>query len=270
MKKLICFSLALVMLLSLAACDGIDENVAGNTPDIPEENTFDKEENISETDSNELSDSSVSDSVTDNTDTDDYDEIVNNDSVMYNELSDILTEEQINLHDKADTVYICFRGHPGHLAYLDSSFTDSLNDSNIQSLTAEDAPERYMINGITFFRCKGKISTMSMLRELALSVFTEDCLKELNYVKDWCLPIYMEINGQLYFWDLIETGGDSVEKKEYEVLSYSENEIIYNMINYVKRRVEDDNTVEYVTEKEVYLYRLVLTNNGWRYDKFRV
>ena len=96
MKRLICFILVMTMLLSLAACVGKTENAAENTADISEENSVDKKENISETDSNELSDSSVSDSVTDNTDTDDYDEIVNNESEVNKDSSEFPAEEQIS------------------------------------------------------------------------------------------------------------------------------------------------------------------------------
>ena len=83
----------------------------------------------------------------------------------------------------------------------------------------------------------------------------------------------MEINGRLYYWGLQGLPATSARDPEYELLSFTEKEIVYNTIQY-KTIVEFEHIegvgipVNSRIEKNYHINKLVLTDDGWRYEEF--
>ena len=96
-----------------------------------------------------------------------------------------------------------------------------------------------------------------------LSVFTE----EFHNKKNSGERKFHEHNGKLQYYSGSKGGRSlNVGEDEFELISKTENEIVFNLIGHYWATYPYDENTE-VNEKK-YTIRMVMTESGWRFDEF--
>ena len=120
---------------------------------------------------------------------------------VYTELADFLTEEQIQLYNKASEIYPLFNGMPDAVDYLHLSLQgrpwEEKNNYVVNYKRSDDIAETYRINDLFYVFCKGEYQTIDVFNDLCLSVFTDTYYKKLND-SGWGIPSFIQINDSLY------------------------------------------------------------------------
>lgn len=205
--------------------------------------------------------------------------------VIYDSLADFLSEEQIDLYNKALKIYPLFRGHPDSIDTLHLILNNASYDER-RSFSAELSSQRiqnndvisgyqysHKINRLNYLLSMGEYQSLSSLKDLCLSVFTNEYWCRLNrggsrFEYDRT-PQFLEIDGRLYY-NSVSMGGPfgynpSEYPDKYELTSVSDTEIDFNVIaHYKSSNVDPDYTV---TTKS-FPVKLVLTDIGWRFSLF--
>lgn len=192
--------------------------------------------------------------------------------VVYTDLSDFLTEEQIQLYNKASVIYPLFNGMPDDIDYLHLSLQgkswDEKNNYVVNYKLSGDMVETYRINGLFYVFCKGEYQTIDAFRELCLSVFTDAYYKELND-GGWEVPAFIQINDYLYHIVASKGGVFGYKPKEfpdtYTLISRSDTEIRFNVIGHY---IYPDGEQGYTEETRSFPISLTLADNGWRFSQF--
>ncbi len=120
---------------------------------------------------------------------------------VYTELADFLTEEQIELYNKASEIYPLFSGMPDAIDYLHLSLQGRSWDEKYNYVVnykrSDEIAETYRINDLFYVFCKGEYQTIDAFNELCLSVFTDTYYKKLND-SGLGIPSFIQINDSLY------------------------------------------------------------------------
>ena len=203
--------------------------------------------------------------------------------VIYDSLADFLSEEQIDLYNKALKIYPLFKGHPDgidtlHLSLKNASY-DEIKAFKVELFSRRE-DDNYVISGYqynhtindkTYLLCMGEYQSLNSLEELCLSVFTNEYWNQLNCIKGEYkgIPQFIEIDGRLYY-NLVSMGGPfgynpSEYPDKYELTSVSDTEICFNVIGHYKSSNVDP---DYTVTTKSFPVKLVLTDIGWRFSLF--
>lgn len=214
---------------------------------------------------------------------DDSEQVYNEDYVLYDNLADFLSTEQIDLYIKAQKIYPLFKGHPDgidtlHLSLNNASY-DEINAFNAE-LSSLRERDNYVISGYqynhnindkAYLLCMGEYQSLNSLEDVCLSVFTNEYWNQLNCIKGEYkgIPQFIEIDGRLYY-NLVSMGNafgynPSEFPDKYELTSISDTEICFNVIGHYKSSNLDPN---YSVTTQSFPIRLVLTDIGWRFALF--
>lgn len=203
--------------------------------------------------------------------------------VIYNDLSDFLTPEQIALYNKAKVLFPLFHGHPDDIDILHLKLQNAAADE-ITAFSAELSSQRensnYVIDGyqcsqkindINYVLCMGAFQSIDSLKTLCLSVFADEYWNQLN-CNDGpqnSIPQFLEIDGRMYY-NSISIGGTfgynpSEFPDKYELTSVSDTEICFNVIGHYKSSNVD---ADFTVDTQSFPVKLVLTDDGWRFSLF--
>lgn len=188
-------------------------------------------------------------------------------SSVYTELADFLTEEQIELYNKAPEIYPLFNGMPDAIDYLHLSLQgrpwDEKNNYVVNYKRSDDIAETYRINDLFYVFCKGEYQTIDTFNELCLSVFTDAYYKKLND-SGWGVPSFIQINDSLYHISASKGGVfgyDPMESPDtYVLVSRTDTEIRFDVIGHY---AQDD-----TEETRSFPITLTRTESGWRFSQF--
>lgn len=189
--------------------------------------------------------------------------------VIYDSLADFLSEEQIDLYNKALKIYPLFVGVPDGINTLHLTMNGADTQTVQEFLVNSDYPQNSLnINGLTYHMCIGEYQKLSDFKKLCLSVFTLDYFEQLNDTGRG-IPTFVEIDQHLYYAFTSKGGAFGYNPSEYpdkyELTSVSDTEICFNVIaHYKSSNVDPDYTV---TTKS-FPVKLVLTDIGWRFSLF--
>lgn len=109
--------------------------------------------------------------------------------VIYDSLADFLSEEQIDLYNKALKIYPLFRGRPDgidtlHLILNNASYDETRTfetELSSQQIQNNDVISEYhKINGLNYVLSMGEYQSLGSLKDLCLSVFTNEYWCRLN------------------------------------------------------------------------------------------
>ena len=186
---------------------------------------------------------------------------------VYTELADFLTEEQIELYNKASEIYPLFSGMPDAIDYLHLSLQgrpwDEKNNYVVNYKRSDDIAETYRINDLLYVFCKGEYQTIDAFHELCLSVFTDTYYKKLND-SGFGVPSFIQINDSLYHISTSKGGVfgyDPIESPDtYVLVSRSDTEICFDVIGHY---AQDD-----AEETRSFPITLTRTESGWRFSQF--
>lgn len=186
---------------------------------------------------------------------------------VYTELADFLTDEQIQLYNKASEIYPLFNGMPDTIDYLYLSLQgkpwDEKNNYVVNYALSDDMVESYTINGLYYNICKGEYQTIDAFSDLCLSVFTDEYYKELN-ATEWGVPTFMQINNYLYHINSSKGGAfgyDPIKSPDtYVLVSRLDTEICFDVIGHY---AQDD-----TEETRSFPITLTRTESGWRFSQF--
>ena len=167
------------------------------------------------------------------------------------EVPDFLDLEQQILYRKAYSVYRHRWG--GDTRYIE--YDETLD--YYERIPETKAEKGYLIVS------SGRYQNWDDYMKLMLSVFTE----EFHNKKNSGELKFHEHNGKLQYYGGSK-GGPSLKvgKDEFELISKTDNEIVFNLIGYYWATYPYDENTE-VNEKK-YTIRMVMTESGWRFDEF--
>lgn len=188
-------------------------------------------------------------------------------SSVYTDLADFLTEEQIELYNKASEIYPLFSGMPDAIDYLHLSLQgrpwDEKYNYVVNYKRSDEIAETYRINDLFYVFCKGEYQTIDAFNELCLSVFTDAYYKKLND-SGWGVPSFIQINDSLYHISASKGGVfgyDPIESPDtYVLVSRTDTEICFDVIGHY---AQDD-----TKETRSFPITLTRTESGWRFSQF--
>lgn len=178
---------------------------------------------------------------------------------------DFLTQEQQTLYRKAHNLY-------EHLVGDSIEYAETFEDG----VFPQSEYEQVIINDMAYLVAQGRYADWNHFEEVGRSIFTENYWEELNKMSDG-LALRTEYNGKLCFLDLSMGNGYYYCKDipdSFRLEKSDENEVIFTLIGHYRYFGEgaDDNTnggkaqdYDYTLEFPI---KLVLTENGWRFDEF--
>ena len=186
---------------------------------------------------------------------------------VYTELADFLTEEQIELYNKASEIYPLFSGMPDAIDYLHLSLQgrpwEEKNNYVVNYKRSDEIAETYRINDLVYVFCKGEYQTIDAFNELCLSVFTDAYYKKLND-SGFGVPSFIQINDSLYHISASKGGVfgyDPIESPDtYVLVSRTDTEICFDVIGHY---AQDD-----TEETRSFPITLTRTESGWRFSQF--
>ncbi|MBR6604179.1 MAG: hypothetical protein IKK94_09205 [Clostridia bacterium] len=190
--------------------------------------------------------------------------------ILYTNLTDFLTEEQIAVYNKAKEIFPLFSGMSEGVEYLHLSLEGASVDEIIEYTVSLGEATLLDHNGNSYIMSRGEYRTMEELKNLCLSVFTEEYFDRLNrtILKE---PAFLEENGRLYYINAVKGGAFGYSPDEipdtYELVSKSENEIRFNMIGHYKSSNVDP---DYTVSEKSFPIVMTLTDNGWRFSRFAI
>lgn len=192
--------------------------------------------------------------------------------IAYSNLSDFLTDEQITIYKTASILYPMFQGMPTEIDNLHLSLLGADMDTIIAYLVGQETTiprNSYTIDGVSYQVAIGEYTTLSNLKELCLSVFTESYFDSLN-CPDEKISVFKEIDGRLYYLDTAKGGAFGYVPDEYpdtyELTSRTDTEICFNIIGYYKSSGGGDPI--YSVYRYVFPVTMVLQDDGWRFSRF--
>jgi len=178
---------------------------------------------------------------------------------------DFLTQEQQTLYRRAHNLY-------EHLVGDSIEYAETFEDD----VFPQSAYEQVIINDMVYLVAQGRYANWNDFEEVGRSIFTEKYWEELNKTSDG-LPLRTEYNGKLCFLDTSMGGGyyycEDIPD-DFRLEKSGENELIFTLIGHYRNfeEVTDENTND--SRMEGYDYtlefpiKMVLTENGWRFDEF--
>ena len=186
---------------------------------------------------------------------------------VYTELADFLTDEQIQLYNKASEIYPLFNGMSDAVDYLHLCLQgrpwDEKNNYVVNYKRSADIAETYRINDLFYVFCKGEYQTIDVFNDLCLSVFTDTYYKKLND-SGWGIPSFIQINDSLYHISASKGGAfgyDPIESPDtYVLVSRTDTEICFDVIGHY---AQDD-----TEETRSFPITLTRTESGWRFSQF--
>lgn len=190
-------------------------------------------------------------------------------AIMYTDLSEFLSEEQIAVYRLAEQILPLFLGAPDSVNTLHLILDGADVQSQLEYL-AENGQQAditpYSMNGINYLPCIGEFQHFAELESLCLSAFTEAYWEELNGT-----PMFIELDGQLYHADVAKGSAFGYAPSEhpdtYELISKSDSEIRFNLIGHYKSSNVD---ADYTLETRTFPIKMVLMEDGWRFSRFAI
>ena len=169
----------------------------------------------------------------------------------------ILTQEQQDLYRRANTLYRAMFGGDTHaIDYFDIPVGSyQYNNDTVE------------INGITYQISKGLYTDWSAFNDVIHSLFTDQFWTSKNTFGDG-LKLYTEFDGKMAFISATRGGGyyhRSDVPDEFELISISKDEIVFNLIGHYEVFPHNDEDVFYTA---AFTIRMVRTEDGWRFDEF--
>ena len=200
---------------------------------------------------------------------DDSEQVNNEDYVLYDNLADFLSTEQIDLYIKAQKLYPLFVGVPDGINTLHLTMNGADTQTVQEFLVNSDYPQNSLnINGLTYHMCIGEYQKLSDFKKLCLSVFTLDYFEQLNDTGRG-IPTFVEIDQHLYYAFTSKGSAFGYNPLEYpdkyELIKCSDNEILFNIIGHYKSSNVDP---VYTVETRSFPVSIVLTENGWRFNTY--
>ena len=188
-------------------------------------------------------------------------------SSVYTELADFLTEEQIELYNKASEIYPLFSGLPDAIDYLHLSLHgrpwDEKYNYVVNYKRSDEIAETCRINDLVYVFCKGEYQTIDAFNDLCLSVFTDAYYKKLND-SGFGVPSFIQINDSLYHISASKGGAfgyDPIKSPDtYVLVSRLDTEICFDVIGHY---AQDD-----TEETRSFPITLTRTESGWRFSQF--
>lgn len=178
---------------------------------------------------------------------------------------DFLTQEQQTLYRRAHNLY-------EHLVGDSIEYAETFKDGTFP----QSEYEQVIINDMAYLVAQGRYADWNHFEEVGRSIFTEDYWEELNKTSDG-LALRTEYNGKLCFLDLSMGSGYYYCKDipdGFRLEKSDENEVIFTLIGHYRYLDEGANDSTNDDKAQDYDYtlefpiKLVLTENGWRFDEF--
>ena len=178
---------------------------------------------------------------------------------------DFLTQEQQTLYRRAHNLY-------EHLVGDSVEYAETFENGAFP----QKEYEQIMINDMAYLVAQGRYANWNDFEEVGRSIFTESCWEKLNKTSDG-LALRTEYNGKLCFLDT-STGSGYYSCKDipddFRLEQSDENEVLFTLIGHYRYlgEVADDDTND--DKAQAYDYtlefpiKMVLTENGWRFDEF--
>lgn len=190
-------------------------------------------------------------------------------AVIYEELSEFLNDEQIEIFKLAQHIYPLFVGVPDGINTLHLTMNGADTQTVQEFLVNSDYPQNSLnINGLTYHMCIGEYQKLSDFKKLCLSVFTLDYFEQLNDTSRG-IPTFVEIDQHLYHAFASKGSAFGYNPLEYpdkyELIRCSDNEILFNIIGHYKSSNVDP---VYTVETRSFPVSMVLTENGWRFNTY--
>ena len=178
---------------------------------------------------------------------------------------DFLTLEQQTLYRRAHSLY-------EHLVGDSIEYAETVEDD----VFPPNEYEHVTINDMVYLVAQGRYANWNDFEEVGRSIFTEKYWEELNRRSDG-LPSRTEYNGKLCFLDTSIGGGyyycDDVPD-DFRLEQSGENEIVFTLIGHYRnfgestdKITDDDGMPDYDYTLE-FPIKMVLTEDGWRFDEF--
>lgn len=248
-KKLPAFFLCLCLMAQLAACD---QPASQGTEALPPEGSS---ETAAPTEDDVPNDASTPQGET------------------TEDLSDILDGEQLVLFEKTEELYLLMFG--GDTEEIGSARHDEATLPPPEEVTFED-------NDFTYQAATGYYADWQIFTEAVHSVFSDRFWNERAVVtmEGVDYPIYIQHGGRMYlipmamgggghndnFPDLYRLDGRTEDSISFTVIGHYSNFYPLEGESYEERDQRVATTYDYTLEFSV---RLVLTEEGWRFDEFR-
>lgn len=181
---------------------------------------------------------------------------------------DFLTEEQQDLYRRANTLYrILFGGDTHAIDYFDQYGSYNFNNQQIE------------LDGMTYQISEGRYAAWTDFDAVVHSLFTDRFWQSKN---NWAdnIPVFREYEGNLAFISAARGSGyyyNSNFSDLFELQSMTDEEIVFTLIghytpvwpkegmSYEERDEYRAGTCEYIGK---FTIRMVLTEEGWRFDEF--
>ena len=200
---------------------------------------------------------------------DDSKQTGSDDYLVYDNLEDFLSSEQIDLYMKAQEIYPLFVGCPDGINTLHLTLNSADTQNVRHFLDNSDYPQNsHNLNGLTYHMCIGEYQKLSDFKKLCLSVFTLDYFEQLNDTGRG-ISTFVEIDQHLYYAFTSKGSAFGYNPLEYpdkyELIKCSDNEILFNIIGHYKSSNVDP---VYTVETRSFPISMVLTENGWRFNTY--
>ncbi len=198
------------------------------------------------------------------------------DVVEYENLSDFLTDEQIEVFETADVLFPLFNGHADNIDSLHLDLENADFDTVQAYLAARHSSipsESVKMDNGTYRSVRGEYDTYEKFESLCLSVFTREYFDELNRVTFTATneeySCFIDIDGKFYYFDTAKGTSWGYAGYQYpdtyELVSKTEDEIRFNVIGYFK---SSHVSPIYTVDAQTYSVTLVRTGDGWRFSHF--
>lgn len=182
---------------------------------------------------------------------------------------DFLTEEQQDLYRRAHCLYQNMFGGE----------TTALDDIRADVDMGRDGPEVIEQDGLRYYPATGRYRNWADFDAVVHGLFTDDFWQRRNRNAMDGPPIYKEIDGRLWMADISRgnSGYNGNFPDEFRLESQSGDSILFTLIGHYsdeqpregetfeERDARLEQEYEYTLEFPI---RLVLTENGWRFDEF--
>ncbi len=173
---------------------------------------------------------------------------------------EFLTEEQQNLYRRAKMLYPILRGRP-------ISIDDFPRKDGIEHTPGYGELYILPIDGeeFRFFPAYGRYENWADFREMGVSVFTEAYFEEIS-------EVFFEIHEHTFYRDVAKGSRwgyvPEISPDTFDLVSQTDTQIEFDVIGhyYTSFHPAEDE----IPEEIRYPVRMVLTENGWRFEQFDV
>ena len=167
-----------------------------------------------------------------------------------------LTQELQELYRRANHMYRLVNG-------ADTSWIEDFDSSR----RYEDSGKIVEINGYTYYLACGRYSYWEEFDSIIHSLFTDELWQKINNL-DGKRNTYENYEGRMCYINAARGGGyyhRGDVPDEFELISMSKDEIVFNLIGHYEMFPHNDEDVFYTA---AFTIRMVRTEDGWRFDKF--